>query len=144
MILASGGLGDKSFNDSAYKGLLEAQKKFNIRFDTVKFATKEENLSALRSFARSNYDLIIGIRFENLENIQIVAEFPQIRFAEIDAELAGIISLQLCIGSRKPTFDWRSGSQDYSNKVRWRDWRIGYPCYQAHLCRVHARSELSG
>ena len=90
MILASGGMGDKSFNDSAYKGLLEAQKRFNIRFETVNFSNKEENLNALRLFARNNYDLIIGIAFENLENIQTIArEFPQTRFAEIDAELTG-------------------------------------------------------
>ena len=34
MLLGSGGLGDRSFNDSAYSGLLEAQQKFNIRFET--------------------------------------------------------------------------------------------------------------
>jgi basic membrane protein A len=31
MILASGGLGDKSFNDSAYQGLLNSHKRLNIR-----------------------------------------------------------------------------------------------------------------
>ncbi len=85
---ASGGLGDKSFNDSAYQGLLEAQKKYNIRFETATFATPEENLKAVRRFALGNYDLIVGIAYENAATIEQVArEFPQVKFALIDAEL---------------------------------------------------------
>jgi basic membrane protein A len=88
LIMASGGLGDKSFNDSAYKGVLDAQKRFNIRFETVNYASKESNLDAVRHFARNNYDLILGIAFENLETIKTVAgEYPQTRFAAIDVEL---------------------------------------------------------
>lgn len=87
LLLGSGGLGDKSFNDSAYSGLLEAQKKYNIRFETVNMGTPESDLDALRNFARNNYDLIIGIAFENLNSITTVAaEFPNSRFAIIDAE----------------------------------------------------------
>jgi basic membrane protein A and related proteins len=90
MILGSAGLGDKSFNDSAYQGLLESQKKLNIRFETVNFSGKQTDLDALRSFAKKNYDLIIGIAFENMQNIQTVAnEYPQIKFAAIDFELSG-------------------------------------------------------
>jgi basic membrane protein A and related proteins len=88
MILASGGLGDKSFNDSAYKGLTEAQKKYNIRFEKVDYGTADANKEALRQFARNKYDLIIGVAFENMDAIQTVAkEFPQTKFAGIDFEL---------------------------------------------------------
>jgi basic membrane protein A and related proteins len=90
LILGSGGLGDKSFNDSAYQGLLEAQKKLNVRFETVSYSGKESDLNALRLFAKNNYDLIIGIAFENKQNIQAIAtEFPQVKFAAIDFELIG-------------------------------------------------------
>jgi basic membrane protein A len=90
VIFSSGGLGDKSFNDSAYNGLLEAQKKLNIRFETVNFSGTEADANALRLFAQNKYDLIIGIGFDNTNNIQTVAkEFPEIKFAEIDAELVG-------------------------------------------------------
>jgi basic membrane protein A len=88
LMLASGGLGDKSFNDSAYQGLLEAQKKYNIRFETANFGSNDANLEALRFFARNHYDLIIGIAFENMQNIQTVAsEFPDLHFAAIDVEI---------------------------------------------------------
>ena len=90
MLLGSGGLGDRSFNDSAYSGLLEAQQKFNIRFETVDFTNDEANLEAMRFLARNNYDLIIGIGYEHKENIQKVAkEFPGVRFAAIDFEASG-------------------------------------------------------
>jgi basic membrane protein A len=87
MILGSAGLGDRSFNDSAYAGLVEAQKKYNIRFETVNFSNNQTNLDALRNLARNKYDLILGVAFENLNNITTVAaEFPDSRFAIIDAE----------------------------------------------------------
>jgi basic membrane protein A and related proteins len=89
MLLGSGGLGDRSFNDSAYSGLLEAQKKFNIRFDTVDPAGKEADLESVRFFAEHKYDLIIGIGFEHLETIKTVAqEFPSVKFGAVDFELA--------------------------------------------------------
>jgi len=52
MILARGGLGERSFNDSAYEGLQEAQRQFGIRFETADFTSDEANLEALRGLAR--------------------------------------------------------------------------------------------
>jgi basic membrane protein A and related proteins len=90
VILGTGGLGDKSFNDSAYSGLLQAQKQYNIRFETIAPSGKEADLNALRLFARNNFDLIIGVAFENMDNIRTVAaEFPSARFAAVDFELSG-------------------------------------------------------
>jgi basic membrane protein A and related proteins len=90
VILGSGGLGDKSFNDSAYSGLVSAQKQLNIRFEAVDYTGKEQDVDALRLFARNKYDLIIGISFDNLKSIQTVAaEFPGIKFGAIDFELDG-------------------------------------------------------
>lgn len=90
MLLAGGGLGDRSFNDSAYAGLQKAQKQLGIRFETVGFTSDEANLEALRRFARQEYDLIIGIGFENAAYIETVAkEFPDCNFAIIDVEAEG-------------------------------------------------------
>jgi len=90
MILGSGGLGDRSFNDSGYAGLQEAQRKFGIRFETVDFASEEDNLEALRQLARQEYDLIIGVGFENAPLIETVAkEFPDQNFAIIDSIAEG-------------------------------------------------------
>lgn len=90
MLLARGGLGDRSFNDSAYAGLQEAQKQLGIRFETADFTSDEANLEALRRFAQQEYDLIIGVGFENAAYIETVAkEFPDRNFAIIDVAAEG-------------------------------------------------------
>ncbi len=90
MMLATGGLGDRSFNDSAYLGLQQAQKQFGIRYETKDFISDETNIESLRNFARQNFDLIIGIGFENAKYIEQVAkEFTNIKFALIDSIVYG-------------------------------------------------------
>ncbi|MBN1876281.1 MAG: BMP family ABC transporter substrate-binding protein [Anaerolineae bacterium] len=90
MLLARGGLGDRSFNDSAYAGLQEAQKQYKIRFETVDFTSDEANAQALRRFAQQEYDLIIGVGFECASYIQTVApEYPDRNFAIIDTVVEG-------------------------------------------------------
>ena len=90
MLLAKGGIGDRSFNDSAYSGLQQAQKKFGIRFETADFSTDDANLRKLQDFARQNFGIIIGIGFENAKYIGTVAkEFPDNKFAIIDTEVIG-------------------------------------------------------
>jgi basic membrane protein A len=90
LLLGAGGLGDKSFNDSAYSGLLAAQKELNIRFETVDYTGKDADIDALRVFAKDGYDLIIGISYDNMKSIQTVAsEFPNTKFGAIDFELTG-------------------------------------------------------
>lgn len=90
MLLARGGIGDRSFNDSAYAGLQAAQSQYGIRFETADFTSDEANLEALRRFAREGYDLIIGVGFENGPNIETVAkEFPDHNFAIIDTVVEG-------------------------------------------------------
>jgi len=90
MLLARGGLGDRSFNDSAYAGLQQAQRQFDIRFETADFNSDEANLEALRNFARQDYDLIIGVGFETAGYIETVAaEFPEHNFAIIDTVVEG-------------------------------------------------------
>jgi basic membrane protein A len=90
LLLGAGGLGDKSFNDSAYSGLLAAQKELNIRFETIDYTGTDTDIDALRVLAKDNYDLIIGISYDNIKCIQTVAsEFPNIKFGAIDFELTG-------------------------------------------------------
>ena len=97
MLLGSGGLGDRSFNDSAYNGLLEAQKKYNIRFETITAINPDANKDALRQLAKQNYDLIMVVGYEHKDTVAAVAgEFPRIKFGAIDFELQGpnIVSIQ--------------------------------------------------
>ncbi len=90
MLLAQGGLGDRSFSDSAYLGLQEAQRRYEIRFETADYTSDEANLEALRRFARQDYDLILAVGFENAGYIQTVAkEYPNRPFGIIDSVAEG-------------------------------------------------------
>ena len=90
MILGSGGLGDRSFNDSAYAGLQRAQEQYGVRFHVVTRTSTETDMEELRSLLRQGYDLIIGIGFENADYVVTLAqEFPDRRFAMIDTTVAG-------------------------------------------------------
>ncbi|MDY7077783.1 MAG: BMP family ABC transporter substrate-binding protein [Chloroflexota bacterium] len=90
MILGSGGLGDRSFNDSAYAGLQEAQRQFGTRFHVITRTTEEADLEELRGLIRQGYDLIIGIGFENAGYIETLAqEHPDRYFAVVDTVVEG-------------------------------------------------------
>ncbi len=83
IVLSSGGLGDKSFNDSAYRGLENAKKDLGIEFKYVEPAYPSEGY--LREYAEAGYDLIIATGFMMKDSAEKVAkDFPNVKFALID------------------------------------------------------------
>ncbi len=96
IVLSIGGLGDKSFNDSAYRGLEEAKKDLGINFKYVEPASPAEDEQYLREFAENNYDLVIAVGFLMKDATEIVAkDFPNVKFAIIDetVDLPNVTSL---------------------------------------------------
>lgn len=88
LVLDKGGKDDKSFNASAYKGLLKAQKKLGVEIKTVEATDDNAFQPLLRAFARKDFDLIIGVGIAQAESIQkVAARFPDKRFAVVDAEV---------------------------------------------------------
>jgi basic membrane protein A len=85
MVTDIGGLGDKSFNDSADRGLLQAQAKFHAHVTILQshaFTDYEPNLATL---AQQNNDLIVAVGFLMHDAVDSVApRFPQSHFAIID------------------------------------------------------------
>ncbi|MGM0419697.1 MAG: BMP family lipoprotein [Bacillota bacterium] len=85
IVFSTGGLGDLSFNDSAYRGLQRAEEELGITFDYIEPADTAEDETALRRFAEQNYDLVIGVGFQMADSLRIVAEdYPHINFAHVD------------------------------------------------------------
>jgi basic membrane protein A len=86
MVTDVGGLGDRSFNDSAYRGLLAA--KDNLHADVAVLQSKsasdyQPNLTVL---ANKEYDLIFAIGFLMAKDVNEVAtRYPARHFAIIDA-----------------------------------------------------------
>lgn len=86
MVTDVGGLGDKSFNDSAYRGLQRAQSKLGTRISVLQsrsVSDYEPNLSAL---AEQGDALVFAIGFLMHDSLGDVAQrFPQTHFAIIDS-----------------------------------------------------------
>jgi basic membrane protein A len=85
IVLSTGGLGDLSFNDAAYRGLQRAEEELGISFDYIEPADPSEDQTALRRFASRGYDLVIGVGFQMADSLTTVAgEYPDTKFAHVD------------------------------------------------------------
>ncbi|MGL6168792.1 MAG: BMP family lipoprotein [Fusobacteriaceae bacterium] len=85
IVMSTGGLGDKSFNDSAYRGLEMAKKDLGIEFKYVEPSSSAEDEQFLREYAEANYNLIIATGFQMRDAAQKVAkDYPNIKFAMVD------------------------------------------------------------
>lgn len=84
------GLGDKSFNDLCYEGMLQAQEKLGIEFDYIHVKNNEDYDNAYLNYAKDDrYDLIIGLGEEQEDSIKKIAkEYPKQRFTVIDSKLS--------------------------------------------------------
>jgi basic membrane protein A len=88
LVLDRGGKDDKSFNSAAYAGATKAEKELGIELKYVE-ATDLKALENLhRSFAKRNFDLIIGVGFAQSDAVAKVApQFPNAKFALVDGEV---------------------------------------------------------
>jgi basic membrane protein A len=86
LVLATGGLGDKSFNDISYAGCVRAQEELGVEFDYVETIAIAEYEGYQRDFAMSGeYMLIICIGFDQADALATVAaEYPDQNFAIVD------------------------------------------------------------
>jgi basic membrane protein A len=89
LFLARGGLGDKAFNDSANEGLQKAAQELDVEVTTFDFQQDTQDAN-VRKAAQDGYNLIIALGSENSQSIEsIAAEFPELKFALIDATAEG-------------------------------------------------------
>ncbi len=91
LILAMGGLGDKSFNDSAYRGLKKAEKDFDIKIKYVEPSSWSEDSIFITEFAENDYDLIIATSYTAQDAMtQLAGEFKDTKFAIVDTTIEGV------------------------------------------------------
>ncbi len=86
LVLATGGLGDKSFNDIAYAGVTRARDELGVQFDLVQPKAIAEYEGLHRDFAKTGeYEIIICIGFDQADALTVVAgEYPHQKFAIVD------------------------------------------------------------
>jgi basic membrane protein A len=86
LVLSVGGLGDKSFNDSAYEGLTRAADELGIEPVYGQPEQMSEDEKYLRQYAEQGMEIVIAVGFLMKDALEKVSgEFPDTRFAVIDA-----------------------------------------------------------
>lgn len=85
LVFDVGGRGDKSFNDSAYEGLLRAERELGAEVSFLEPVGAEDREAALRLFASRELDLVVGVGFIFSSDMNLVAAaYPDVKFACVD------------------------------------------------------------
>jgi basic membrane protein A len=85
MVFDIGGKGDKSFNDSAYRGMLNAADAFGVDYTEFEPGQDADRETGLRKLAQAGYDVIIGVGFLFSDSIKnVAADYPHVLFACVD------------------------------------------------------------
>jgi basic membrane protein A len=87
VVFATGGLGDQSFNDAAYRGVQWAQAIYNVELAYVEPSEISDYEGFLKGYAEDGtYDLIVSIGFDQADALKSTAEqYPEQKFIIIDA-----------------------------------------------------------
>lgn len=85
MITDTGGLGDESFNDSAYAGLVKASEDFGVEVSVLESQTADDYGPNLSAAAEEGTDLIVSVGFlMQSATAEAAAQFPDQKFGIID------------------------------------------------------------
>ena len=88
LVFDVGGRGDKSFNDSAYRGLERAEKELHVDKDYIEPTEASDRENALRQLASGESKIVIGVGFIFTDDVNRVAKaFPDKHFACVDYAL---------------------------------------------------------
>jgi len=86
MVTDVGGLGDRSFNDSAYAGLKAAQKLLHAQIQVVSSRSASDYQPNLLLLATKEYQEVFAIGFLMAKDLsEVAASHPKTHFAIIDA-----------------------------------------------------------
>ncbi|MFL1378642.1 MULTISPECIES: BMP family lipoprotein [unclassified Nocardiopsis] len=89
-----GGRGDRSFNDSAYRGLEQAIEELGIdarEFEPTDGEADSAKVERLSTAAEEGYDIVIAVGFAyNEAVVEVAPEYPDVNFAIVDSEVEGI------------------------------------------------------
>jgi basic membrane protein A len=86
MVTDIGGLNDRSFNESAYKGLKRAESELGLEVRAITSKSNADYVPNLTTLARQKYDLVFAVGFLMAEATEKVAgAFPETKFAIIDS-----------------------------------------------------------
>ncbi len=91
LVTDTGGVDDKSFNQSAWEGLVQFQKENGLSDDCISYlqsSSDADYVPNLSQFADDEYDLVIAVGYLFGDAIQTVStNYPEVNFLFIDAVL---------------------------------------------------------
>jgi basic membrane protein A len=89
MVTDTGGLGDQSFNDGAYRGLLDAKKELHADIAVLQSRSAADYQPNLTVLANKDYDEVFAVGFLMAQDLdEVASRFPSRNFAIIDAIVA--------------------------------------------------------
>jgi len=89
IVFDSGGLGDKSFNDSCWAGIERAKKDFGIKAIAVQSKSPKDYETNQAALAAKGCDLVIAVGVNQAAALKKVAPMhPEAKFALVDEEVA--------------------------------------------------------
>jgi basic membrane protein A len=85
LVFDVGGLGDKSFNDAAQRGLARAVRELGVAARYIEPGDGSDRESAVRQLAQQGYPLVIAVGFIFSDDVRKLArEYPDTNFACVD------------------------------------------------------------
>lgn len=80
-----GEIDDKSFNQSAWEGVLLAQQEFGAIVNYVETSDAKDYMANIQLFADDNYDVIVTVGFALGEaTLEAAAMYPEVKFIGVD------------------------------------------------------------
>ena len=89
IVFDRGGLGDKSFNDSAWRGIQRAESELGAKSSKVESKEEKDYETNLREMAsQDGMDIVFAIGINQQKALEVVApEFPDVKFAIVDGNV---------------------------------------------------------
>jgi basic membrane protein A len=86
LVLDVGGLGDQSFNDSAFAGLQRAKKEFDVETETLESSSPTDYVDNLTQLADSGYNPVFAVGFLMTDAVnEIAPQYPDTNFGIVDS-----------------------------------------------------------
>lgn len=86
LVLDVGGLGDQSFNDSAYDGLQRAKREFDAQTEYLESAQTTDYVDNLTQLADNGYNPVFAVGFLMTDAVnEIAPQYPDTNFAIVDS-----------------------------------------------------------
>ena len=86
LVLDIGGLGDQSFNDSAYAGLQRAKKDLDVQTETLESQAATDYVNNITQLADSGYTPVFAVGFLMTDAVnELAPQYPETDFAIVDS-----------------------------------------------------------